>query len=272
MSKSPQSRVRSGKKAAAVLPPRRIDIHNHVRPEDPGGDKLVGLMDGSDVEMALVMGAPGHPNEAVMQAVAKHPGRLVPGAYVDPREGTKALDEVARHHSLGVRVVKLFPNLGYYPDDDAFVPFFAKIADLGMAVLSHCGWLAPEAGVSAAYHSHPGRFEKPIRRHPRTPFILAHMGGIAGFLETIMLTTRTPNTYADVSPGQGTWVLEHAGPMAASIPPEKLLWGVDSYNIAAMLDRHGKALEAAGFGPHFEKIFHDNARGILERIGAIGQR
>jgi hypothetical protein len=84
-----------------------------------------------------------------------------------------------------------------------------------------------------------------------------------------MLTTRTPNTYVDCSPGQGLWALEAAGPMVATIPAEKLMWGCDSYNYEGLLPRYKAALEKIGFGPHFQAVWHDNAEGLLKRIGAI---
>jgi len=252
-----------------ALPQRIIDIHNHPSKQGDSSD-LVELMDAAGIETTLVMGTFQNPNEQVLRAVRAHPGRLVGGAFIDPRDDD-AVDQLARYCDQGLRVVKLFPNFGYYPDDDRFAPFFEKVAELGMAVLSHCGWLTPKAGVSVAYYSHPGRFEKLIRKYPDTPFILAHMGGIAGFLEAVMLTTRAPNAYVDCSPGQGAWVLSAAGTMAATIPPDKLMWGADSHDLQHWLEHYAQALGKVGFGPHFEKIFYGNARGILERIGAIGK-
>ncbi len=252
-----------------ALPGSLIDIHNHVAVDDPGADRLIAVMDAANVETTLVMGTARKSNEEMLNAVRKHPGRLVGGVYVDPREGQSAIDTLHRYHDEGVRVAKLFPNLGYYPDDESFRPFFDAIAERGMGVLSHCGWLAPSMGISASYYSRPERFEKVIRTYPETIFILAHMGGIPGFLETAMLTTRTPNTYVDCSPGQGVWVLETGGKMAGSIPPDRLMWGLDSYDVENWLPRQSAALEELGFGPHFEKIFHSNARGLLERIGAL---
>lgn len=250
-----------------ALPKRLIDIHSHLRDDDPDGSKCVEQMDSMNIGTSLVMGSPINLNKNVLAAVGKYPGRLVGGAYIDPRSGRKSLDEVRFYYDKGLRVVKLFPNLGYYPDDDVMAPFFEMIAELGMAVLSHCGWLGPQIGVSAAYYSHPGRFEKVIRRHPETPFIMAHMGGIAGFLETVMLTTRTPNTYTDCSPGQGQWVLECTGAMAGSIPSSKLMWGLDC--AASIVDRQREALAKLGFGPEFDKVFFANARAILEKVGAL---
>ena len=250
-----------------AMPERIIDAHDHIDAEGLAG--RLTEMDEAGVELALMMGTCTRFNDEVMRCVAQHPDRLIGGAYVDPRHTNRALEELKRWHGEGLRVVKLFPNLGYFPDDDVYRPFFEAIAERKMAVLSHCGWLAPKAGVTAAYYSHPGRFEKVIRRHSETIFILAHMGGIAGFLEAIMLTTRTPNSYVDTAPGQGTWVLECAGAMAASVPPDRLLWGADGVGLSELIERHRKALVQLGHGPHLQKIFHDNARGIFESIGAI---
>ena len=254
------------------LPEKLIDVHNHGRADSDGSD-LVELMDAHNIERAVILGTSyegGNCNANILRAVRAHPDRLVGGVFADPRDGQKAIDEIRRYHDEGFRIVKLFPNHGYYPDDEALRGFFDAVAELGMAVLSHCGWLAPKAGADyASYYSHPGRFEKLIRIYPDTIFIMAHMGGIAGFLETVMLTTRTPNTYVDCSPGQGLWALEAAGPIIATVPPGKLMWGCDSYDFEGLLPRYHRALQAIGFGPHFQKIFYDNARGILEKIGAI---
>ncbi len=252
----------------APLPGRIIDIHNHLEPSgDP--EALIGLMDESSIQTTLVMGMFECPNEHVLAAMDAHPGRLVGGVWADPRDGQAAIDLVRNYHDGGVRVVKLFPNVGYYPDDETFRPFFDVVAELGMAVLSHCGWLMPTAGVTAAYYSQPGRFEKLVRTYTDTPFIFAHMGGISGFLEAIMLATRAPNVYVDTSPGQGAWVLTAAAQMAATIPAGKILWGSDSYNQDQWLAHNAAALTAVGFGDDFEKVFYTNSRDLLMKIGAL---
>ena len=259
------------------LPTKLIDIHNHIRVEplgnaaeaDPGGDKLIEIMDGLNVEHTLVMGVTYGHNEKTLAAVKKHSQRFVGGVFADPRDGERAMDEVRKYHAEGFRFVKLFPNFGYYPDDEQFRPFFDVVAELKMAVLSHCGYLAPGPG-SAAYYSNPGRFEKLMRAYPETPFIMAHMGGIDAFLQTIMVTTRFSNAYADFSPGQGTWVLNVAPAMVATIPAHKLMWGADSYG--GIPDQHKQnhaALIAANHGPSFAKMFYSNAKELFQRLGAI---
>jgi predicted TIM-barrel fold metal-dependent hydrolase len=273
--KKKSSSTRATKKktrARHAMPKRIIDAHNHLLDEPA---RQLALMDDAGIEAALIMGSPRtgeKGNRALVKACRKHPHRFIGGAYYDPREGKKAIRKLKRYHGEGLPVVKLFPNLGYFPDDEKVRPFFEKVAGLGMAVLSHCGWLGGSGAKMrhepwAAYYSHPGRFEKVIRLFPETVFIMAHMGGIAGFLESVMLATRTPNTYIDCSPGQGLNVLEFAPHIAGAVPPTKLLWGADSLSFDAFIPRYKKALIGAGFGRHLDKVFHDNAAELFGKLG-----
>ena len=261
---------------ARKLPKRIFDAHNHLWGGDDGS-KMVARMDELGIETTLVMGAPGDfnfRNEGVVKACKRFKGRLIGGAYYDPREGKKAIAALKKFNGLGLRVVKLFPNLGWFPDDPKYAAFFDKVAELKLAVLSHNGWLGGSgARMSqepwATYYATPGRFEKVVRTHPDTIFIMAHFGGISGVLESVMLTTRTPNLYVDCSPGQGLWAIEKCGAIAGSVPPEKLLWGADCPPTKDFLERYRKALVAIGYGPHLDKVFCSNARGIFEKLGAL---
>jgi len=261
---------------AVKLPKRIIDVHNHLWGDDDGS-RMVARMDELSIEKCVVMGSPSRfkfGNDAVLKGCRKFPKRLIGGAYYDPRRGKKALAELKRWSGEGLRIVKLFPNLGWFPDDPKYGAFFDKVAELKMGVLSHNGWLGGSgAGMNqepwATYYATPGRFEKVVRTQPDTVFIMAHFGGISGVLESVMLTTRTPNLYVDCSPGQGLWAVEHCGAIAGSVPPEKLMWGADCTPDKKFLERYRKALVKLGYGPHLDKIFYSNAKTVLEKIGAL---
>ena len=258
---------------AFKLPKRIFDAHNHLWGDDDGS-KIVARMDELGIETTLVMGTKTRGNATTLKACRKFRGRLIGGAYYDPREGKKAIAALKRWSGEGMRVVKLFPNFGYFPDDPKYAAFFDKVAELKLAVLSHNGWLGGSgANMSqepwATYYATPGRFEKVVRMHPDTIFIMAHFGGISGVLESVMLTTRTPNLYVDCSPGQGLWAIEKCGAIAGSVPPEKLLWGADCQPTQDFLERYRKALVAIGYGPYLDKVFYSNARGIFEKLGAL---
>jgi predicted TIM-barrel fold metal-dependent hydrolase len=249
-------------------------MHNHLWGEDHDGAKLIALMDEASVERTLILGLDlfdSHGKNAdVMRLRARYPDRIVAGVMLDPRDG-KAIDKMKAYRADGASIVKLFPNDGYYPDDEQFLPFFETVAELGMGVLSHCGWLMPAEGKAfASYYSQPGRFEKVIRRFTETPFIMAHMGGIDGFLQTVMLCTRTPNTYTDPSPGQGMLVLKMAGKIASAIPAEKIVYGPDGYSGVAQMENYAAIFTDLGYSEQdLAKIFYSNGRGILEKIGAL---
>ena len=126
---------------AFKLPKTIIDAHNHLWGGDDG-TKMLARMDELGIEKTVIMGAPGDfrfLNDGVVKACRRFPKRFIGGAYYDPREGKKAIAALKRYAGEGLRIVKLFPNLGYFPDDPKYGAFFDQVADLKMGVLSHNG-------------------------------------------------------------------------------------------------------------------------------------
>ncbi|MHC4713398.1 MAG: amidohydrolase family protein [Planctomycetota bacterium] len=259
-----------------VIPARMIDVHTHPGyPPDEAG-RIIEFMDDHNLEKIVALGSASRPdvNECILRLRAIAPDRVIGGPYLDPREKS-ALDEIERFHDAGCRIAKLFPNLGYYPDDPRYLPFFERLAELGWGVLSHCGWLGSK-GVSSTKYARPGRFEELFRRFPDTLFIMAHMGGIDGFLEGIMYTTRTPNVYLDTTPGQSYWVVEHAAEMVRGMPPERLLLGTDGiepvtddWDCSKQYDQIAAAIEKLGWGGHLDDIFYNNAALVIAEYGLL---
>jgi predicted TIM-barrel fold metal-dependent hydrolase len=256
-----------------MVPKRMIDMHIHpVFPVAEVG-KVIEFMDKYDVEKVIALGISSWDdgNDRVLALRKLAPDRIIGGPFIDPRS-KNAFEELKRCHDAGCRIVKLFPNLGFYPDDPAYLPFFEKVASLGWGVLSHCGWLGSK-NVSSTKYARPGRFEELFRRFPETLFIMAHMGGIDGFIEGIMYTTRTPNVYLDTTQGQSYWVFEFAPGMVRGMPPERLLLGTDGIGPA---DEDGKDssvhyrivadwLSKLGWGKHVPDIFYKNPASVIEK-------
>jgi predicted TIM-barrel fold metal-dependent hydrolase len=145
-----------------------------------------------------------------------------------------------------------------------------------MAVLSHCGWLGAK-GVSSTKYARPGRFEELFRRFPDTLFIMAHMGGMDGFLEGIMYTTRTPNVYLDSTPGQSHWIFEHAAGLVKGMPPKRLLLGTDGItppyadgtDCGAEYAKQVEMLGKLGWSEHVGDIFYNNAAAVISKYGLL---
>lgn len=217
---------------------RIIDIHTHcTRPADPLMDDYVKTMDEFGVEVALVhalelnMFHPIGANEDVRRAVERHPGRLYGSGYIDLRnrvdENIKAVEQYAK---WGFKSIKVFPNLGFDPNQEKHEPVWAAVEAHHLNCLSHCGWLGPMTDKRwvSSITSSPFHFEVPARRHPGTNFIMGHFGGGATYLETVVLTSRLDNVFGDVTPGWGRWVFENKMPGLKALNFKQILYGTDN--------------------------------------------
>ena len=254
---------------------RVIDIHLHCMTDDPSMDECVRLMDDAGVVAGLVHGVEHRRasrvggNEDVLRAVRKHPDRLFGSAYVDLRNpASETIRTIEHYRAEGFVSIKVFPNLGYDPNDDCHEPVWEVVEALGMICLSHCGWLAPFEDKRRVHSltATPFHFEVPARRHPRINFIFAHFGGAATYLETIVLTSRLPNCFADVTPGWGKWVFEQRLPGLESLDFRRVLYGTDNAG-----ERYRESLnwwtttlgEMNRSSEDIQRFFHGNARRLL---------
>ena len=157
-----------------LLPKKLIDLHCHPWDDDPAHQEIVDFLDEHLLERILMLGlhATVAENQKVINWVQAEPARIIGGPCIDLR-AENILETIQYYCEQGCRFVKLFPNWGFYPDDVKYRSVFELIAQLGMGVLSHCGWL----GVGLAGHddcnsatrfARPGRFEilfRTLRRH-----------------------------------------------------------------------------------------------------------
>ena len=212
----------------------KIDIHIHPLSDDPQMDGYLRIMDEHEVQAALVHGtcadSPGRENDCVLRAVKAHPARLFGSVHVNLCQPLDhCLELVRRYAGEGFKSIKLFPNLGFDPSAEEFEPFWQLVEDLGLMCLSHCGWIGIKGRrrISSMTAS-PLHFEIPARMHPGINFILAHFGGGPTYLQTIELTSRLPNVFADTCPGWGRWVFLHRMPGLDGTNFEKVLYGTDN--------------------------------------------
>jgi len=220
-----------------------IDVHvHHPGATDPEMDAYVEQMEKYGVVAALVNAVADDSytelggNESVLRVVRRHPGRLFGSAYIDLRDPVrKTIRTIEKYADAGFRFVKMFPNFGFDPNDECHEPVWRALEKRGMGCLSHCGWVAgPKQDRRLRIHSltaSPFHFEVPARRHPGINFIFAHFGGGATYLETIVLTSRLPNAYADVTPGWGRWVFENRMPGLNALYFTQVLYGTDNAGV-----------------------------------------
>ena len=225
---------------------RYLDAHNHFMVRDGEERDLLDGMDEAGVEKSVLLAMPtcdllfgGTPigdNEAVLNACRNHPDRFIFFLGVDPRDAGAA-ETVRRYAGQGARGVKLFPPLGFYPDDPVCIRLYEIVAELGLVVLSHTGAtnlpLVHGTGrrATASHFADPIRFDGLARLFPEIKWILAHMGYPWSINAWTVAAHNRENVYLDLC-GGGPWMEMHPflyESIGRSIPIDfrRVLWGTD---------------------------------------------
>jgi len=140
-------------------------------------------------------------NEFVASQTAKYPSLLF-GASINPnRDNSLALlDEV---HRQGAVLIKWIPSIMYIdPSDEKFIPFYKRLAELNIPLLTHTG---REKSFSNAkdHYADPRLLELPLRCG--VTVIAAHIAttgdsdGQDNFERILPMFDKYPNLYADIS-------------------------------------------------------------------------
>ena len=157
-------------------------------------DKTSGLLDKENTQFYV-------PNDFVRRETAKYPNLLF-GASINPyrRNSLALLEKVA---AQGAVLVKWIPSIMHIdPADEAIVPFYRKMAALGLPLLSHAGQERSFAHAHDEY-SDPMRLTLPLQ-HGVT-VIAAHIAttgeseGQDNFERILPMFAAWPNLYTDIS-------------------------------------------------------------------------
>ena len=154
--------------------------------------------------------------------------RFHPFIGVDPnRPNAPELVEqlVKKYSPIGI---KMYPAVGFYPDEERMDAYWKMVDDLGLLVVTHTGMALEPLDEK---YCHPNMMRKVADRYPDTNFIIAHLGG-KFHDELFPLMEACDNVYADCSALQG-WVPEDIGMLhkriddAMSLFPDRIVFGSD---------------------------------------------
>ena len=195
---------------------------------------------------------------AVFEACAASGGRLLPGPSINPRR-RDALDELERCSEGGAALIKFLPNAqGFDPGAPQLKPFYRRLAELRLPLLSHIGIEFSVGSVDQTV-GEPGRLRPALEEG--VTVIAAHGCSAGGGLREPHLPTllefaaRFPRFFVDLS----AMTLPTRAGMLLRLRrhPEvfdRLLFGTD-YPLPVLwpgsnyFDRQAAALEAAGVLP-----------------------
>ena len=216
----------------------KIDFHNHIwLPGDPDGDHMVRAMDAAGIEQMLVIACPidvwtyTGDNDDIVRAVRKHPDRLLGAMHLDFRAGAETcIHTIRRYAAAGLIGAKMFPSLGFYPDDPRFHPIYEELRVHGLFAAYHLGYVSQSdvrpIPMSGKY-AHAFQLEEVAILFPEIKFVICHMGGNPGFEEALCVLRYYPNVWADTAPGHGIEAFKYMGPRIETVPWDKIMYGSD---------------------------------------------
>ena len=186
-------------------------------------DPVTGVLDRENTQLYV-------PNEYVARETAKYPNLLF-GASINPNR-KNSVELLERAAAQGAVLVKWIPSImAIDPSDPSFIPFYRKMAELGIPLLTHTGM---EKSFTHAHDdlSDPLKFALPLR-HGVT-VIAAHLAATGksedqdNFERLLQMFAAYPNLYADIS---SLTQINRLGYLvkALKVPglAERLLYGTD---------------------------------------------
>lgn len=194
---------------------------------------LVESMDRNGIDLAVVIARPTEHlrieelralHDRTAEAVAREQGRLVGFCWAAPRLGEAGVVEVRRClRELGYAGIKFHPSQERFNiDDDELVPYAELAREHGVPVTVHT--------QLAVRGSEPWRMLPLAERFPDVTFVMAHLGGDGGMVQTLSaakIAAECPNIAVEVSTTVTDPGATYFGP-AEILGPERVLFGSDA--------------------------------------------
>jgi uncharacterized protein len=161
-------------------------------------------------------------NDIMLAIAANEPDRVRMFVTVNPNHTSHALGEIERCAARGAIGVKLLASRR--ADDPLLDPIAERAGALGFPVLHHI-WQHRRREWPSQEISDGVDLARLAARHPRTSFILAHIGGGGDYMHSYAAISDVPNIYPDLSgSGVDRGMLDGA---LDSLGPGRLLWACD---------------------------------------------
>ncbi|MBI2165165.1 MAG: amidohydrolase [Chloroflexi bacterium] len=235
----------------AYTPPQQRDPAI-IRPRieagmvDPDGSAMVANMDAAGVDLGVILtmdwelGFKQKPmvsieqiHERYAQMAAKHEGRLIAFAGVDPqRPNALELLEWAVQR-LGMRGLKLYPPTGFYPYEERVYPLYERCEAWGLPVLCHTGGTIP---LLRPRFANPVFLQDVQADFPRLVLWFGHAGGRWWWDEAVSVAANGANSYLELSNWEETAYEEEEAfirQLARArnrLGAHRILWGSDHFS------------------------------------------
>ena len=159
-------------------------------------EQFVSEMDQAGIELSVVPGRQflGVGNSEMMELEKLYPGRFVVFPYIDPTQGTSALDEVDYwRDNAGIRGISTEPTFQKKPyafNDPVAYPLYEKLQEMGLPLfISYSAKL-----LSVVDPDTVRQLGTVVRDFPELKRVVGH-GGWPWHMEVIAMAFNSPNVY-----------------------------------------------------------------------------
>jgi len=164
-------------------------------------------------------------NENVARLREELGEKIIPFAYIDPRQ-EDALEQaeywVKERQFMGF---KLYPPIGFYPDEPNLLKFFQGVESLKVPILFHMGRVLPHPKLRMKY-GNPVFLEGVCVNCPDLKVIVGHFARPWTY-EAYCLAIGFPNVYIDLTTG-GSEDRAMIKRVITNLGSERLVFGTDS--------------------------------------------
>lgn len=157
-------------------------IFEYVQKQYPDKTRFIALP--LDFEY-MGIGTPIAPYESQLKELAKlretYKDTFIPFCAADPRRPNVVKEFKRWHQEYKIKGLKIYPNLGYYPDNPVLMEIYEYCEKNKLPVMAHCspGGIR-KIGISAKEareFANPANYKKVLEEFPKLHFCLAHFGG-----------------------------------------------------------------------------------------------
>jgi hypothetical protein len=207
--------------------------------DDPECDKLIKRMSDNGIDMTAICCVDnydnGAANERIMnnnelcaRAAAKHPGKLIALAGIDPRRPDAPA--LLRHclTEFKMKGLKWHPDNGYYPNSKEAYAVLEVLTEFRYPLLTHCSPLPK----SRAKFALPIHLDDVAKDFPNLEIIAAHMGSL-WWHDWLALAQYKKNISGDLAMWQITATAKPAlfrrylREILDNIGPHQIIWSTD---------------------------------------------
>lgn len=239
---------------------RKIDAHSHVGKFGPpfnidfDGERLREQMDDYNIEKTILTSSDSHLNAELDEVFRQMPDRVLPVAWVNPREGAPQYEMLERYLEdsgfVGAKLQSLFD--AYCADDECVDPVADICERHHVPLFVHSGHVP---------YSTPWQIALMAERHPHLPVVMLHMGhGHGVYIDAaIKMAKRLPNIYLETSGMPMGCQIANA---YRTVGKTRVMWGVDSpfHHPSAEVQR---TMSCGLDDAELEDVFYNNAARLM---------